>query len=291
MPGKHNPRPGSTPPRRRRSAVPLTVGIGACVLLLLLLAVAWVGAGNHGHRTAALATGSPLAAMPRSGATPASSPPATMPHSGAQPADSAPGQRVPSPATASRQGPASPTPGGPPVPSGPFPGAAGPTRAPSAAVPAPGADVPATGLPVPRTVGPSAGRSARSTPGMRAGSARRPPVPAGSRRPGQPAGALTAGYVLAGTRESSFEAGVHLTNAGTAATGWKVELGYPAAARVTVTGIWNATVTVRGDTLVFEGPALAAGGSHTFGFQATKAVPAPVEPIRCRANGAACGRF
>lgn len=106
-----------------------------------------------------------------------------------------------------------------------------------------------------------------------------------------PATPMTARYVLTGTRADSFEVGVHLTNAGARPTGWQVVLRYPAAARVRLVGTWNATVEVRGDTLVFSGGPLLAGGSHTFGFQATKAVPAQVQPTGCTANGSACGRI
>jgi glucose/arabinose dehydrogenase/chitodextrinase len=89
-------------------------------------------------------------------------------------------------------------------------------------------------------------------------------------------GTTTGGCTAAGTTQSQWTTGyviqpVTVTNTGTATTnGWAVTVALPAGH--TVTGSWNAAVSVSGQTVTIRNASynarLAPGQSTTFGFQA-----------------------
>ncbi|MFC4589160.1 endo-1,4-beta-xylanase [Sphaerisporangium corydalis] len=85
-------------------------------------------------------------------------------------------------------------------------------------------------------------------------------------------GACTATYSVVNSWQNGFQAGVTVTNTGTAAiTGWTVTWTFPNGQ--TITQLWNGTLTQSGSAITVRNAsyngALGVGASTTFGFTGT----------------------
>jgi cellulose binding protein with CBM2 domain len=100
--------------------------------------------------------------------------------------------------------------------------------------------------------------------------------------------AFSARYAIANSRQTTFQVGVFLKNTSSSARNWQVSVTHAAAAGVRVRAAYGATMTTSGNTVVFSGGPLKAGGSTFFGFQAGKTARGVVRPTACRVDGKDC---
>ena len=153
---------------------------------------------------------------------------------------------------------------------------AGVEPAPSATIPLLPAPTSASAVPTKLLSSPT--RTASSRPAKTKPAA--PPPAAGH--------AFSARYVITNSRRTTFQVGVFLTNTSGAARNWQVRVTHDPAAGVRVRGVFGATMSTSGNTVVFSGGPLKAGASVFFGFQAGKAVSGVVRPSACQVDGNAC---
>ena len=171
-------------------------------------------------------------------------------------------------------------PGAAPAPADPVDAAARPASAPPVADQPAGAVSSAARLKNPELQAPA-------TP------TRRPVAP--SPRPTAPrtpeltiADGLQARYVVSGSWDTGFVAGVVVFNPTGQELSWRVEISHARSAEVQVVTHWNADITRSGSFVVFAGGPLPPGGIQTFGFEALKKPAGPVRPSGCTVNGTPC---
>ena len=134
----------------------------------------------------------------------------------------------------------------------------------------------------------AASASASAAPSHRPTSARpaRSSPPAARRTPSPAAADFTARYVIVGGRQSSFQAGIVITNNGRTARTWRLTVTHDPGVRLQ--GSVGATATASGSTITFSGGPLGPGDSVTAGYQASKDSGDEARPTSCRIEGTAC---
>ncbi len=165
-----------------------------------------------------------------------------------------------------------------------------PARAPLVPVAPIGALGPPSSAPAPSESSVAAERTAEPLPTRTERTAAAPrPRPTAPRTPESgPVGGLTARYVVSGSWDTGFVAGVVVFNPTAEEQTWRVEISHAAAEQVAVATHWNADITRSGSYVVFAGGPLPPGGMQTFGFEATKKPAGKVRPSGCTVNGTPC---
>jgi Cellulose binding domain len=97
-------------------------------------------------------------------------------------------------------------------------------------------------------------------------------------------GSVQARYQVTSVWDTGLVARVRVTNDGGTARSWVVVLTLPPG--VEPTSVWNAQLSRTGQAFRFSADALRAGGSVTFGFQASRT--GAYEPVSCTVNGEPC---
>ena len=115
-----------------------------------------------------------------------------------------------------------------------------------------------------------------------------PKRPAKTKAAPPPPPAFTARYSIANSRQTTFQVGILLKNTSGTARNWQVSVTHDPADGVRVRAVFGATMSKAGDTVVFSGGPLKAGGSMFFGFQASKTAEGVVRPSACRVDGRDC---
>ncbi len=114
------------------------------------------------------------------------------------------------------------------------------------------------------------------------------PRPTAPRAPESSSGGLTARYVVSGSWDTGFVAGVVVFNPTGEPQPWRVEISHAASAEVQVVTHWNADITRSGRYVFFAGGPVPPGGTQTFGFEAVKKPTSRVRPTGCTVNGVVC---
>ena len=91
-----------------------------------------------------------------------------------------------------------------------------------------------------------------------------------------------------GSRRSSFQAAIAVTNEGGAARSWQVVVTHDPDDDVRLEGSIGARVSTSGDTITFSGGPLDPGDTVTFGYQASTDSRDDVRPTSCRVDGVEC---
>jgi hypothetical protein len=146
--------------------------------------------------------------------------------------------------------------------------------------PVPSATIPLLPAPTLASAVPSKVRSSPTTTA--------PSKPAKTKPAPPPPSAFSARYVIADSRQTTFQVGVFLKNTSGAARNWQVRVTHDPTAGVRVRAAFGVTMTTSGNTVVFSGGPLKAGGSAFFGFRAGKTAEGVVRPTSCRVDGKAC---
>jgi hypothetical protein len=114
------------------------------------------------------------------------------------------------------------------------------------------------------------------------------PTPTRATSSPAPATTLTARYSTGPTWDRGFIGAVAVTNTGSTARTWTVQVTYEASAGVRLGNTWNAQVSKQGDTFVLTGGPLAPGATVNLGYEASKQVRSPVQPSGCTVAGTSC---
>ncbi|MGW6443048.1 lytic polysaccharide monooxygenase [Lentzea sp. NPDC055074] len=108
---------------------------------------------------------------------------------------------------------------------------------------------------------------------------------------GTPTGSCTVAYTRPSTWNGGFTANVSVSNTGTSAiSAWQLVWAFPSGQQLSQA--WSSTVTVASGQATAKGVSynadIPAGGSVSFGFNATTTSTPPADPTSFTLNGSAC---
>jgi cellulase/cellobiase CelA1 len=81
---------------------------------------------------------------------------------------------------------------------------------------------------------------------------------------------------------------VQITNTGTKAASWSVNVSHGSVSGLRLYGTWNAQGSQHGDTFTFTGGSLVPGQSASFGYQAGARTRDRLRPSGCSVGSGSC---
>jgi cellulase/cellobiase CelA1 len=174
--------------------------------------------------------------------------------------------------------------------------AAGPTVVlPSAAPTIPvGAAEPESPSPTISLIPASSPSASSPSPSPSRSASRRPnsasPTPRVSRTSAKPApkATFTATLSTSSSWGGGYVAMVKVTNTGTKAAGWSMNVSHGSVSGLRLYTTWNAQGSQQGSTFAFSGASLAPGQSASFGYQAGAHTHDQVRPSGCSVSSGTC---